>query len=751
MHRPNQILYDFAAIRKEIEDETDRSTGKNKGISPIPINLKIYSPHVLNLTLVDLPGLTKVPVGDQPADIDRQIREMVYNFIEKPNAIILAVTPANVDMATSDALQMAREVDPQGLRTLGVITKIDLMDKGTDCMDTLLGKTYPLKLGFIGVINRSQQDISKNKDIKSSHAAETQFFSNHPLYRSINNRLGTQFLSKQLNKVLIHHIRDAIPELKMKVGRMMTDAQAEMQQYGDTFGGANGATLLNVITKFCQDYRAIIDGTSTQLRDGDDMFGGARVNYIFNDIFKRHITTIDPIEGLTAETIRLAIRNATGTRAALFIPEQAFEILVKKQIARLREPSLQCIGLVYDELQRIVSQVEGPELARFSVLRERLQEVVNELLRKCREPCMKMVHDQIHIELSYVNTSHPDFIGGGGALGKFFDRLSRTRQTEEFHRGEQLSQQQNPPPQQQNLLPSVDVREGQLSQTVTQMSTSMSQVAQSVTNNNPLQPQKGGPSNNPLASKSQQPGGGGGARPGQPPAAGGPGQGTFFSSFFGQQQGGAAPPHQSNASNPYAVQNAKTASGRPMQPQQDANNPFSSNTTTSTSTNSQAQQLQIQRQREEEERRRVEAEREAFAREEAERQKLARPSNMMRSTNVSDKDLFEAELIKDLMVSYFDIVRRNILDTVPKSIMYFLVNESKNRVQNELVATLYKEELFGELLEEGPQVASRRQACEKLLTVLKRAHTILNEVRDMPTDGTSSTNQTDSMFSSMRY
>lgn len=79
--------------------------------------------------------------------------------------------------------------------------------------------------------------------------------------------------------------------------------------------------------------------------------------------------------GLTAETIRLAIRNATGTRAALFIPEQAFEILVKKQIARLREPSLQCIGLVYDELQRIVSQVEGPELLRYGVLRERLVEV----------------------------------------------------------------------------------------------------------------------------------------------------------------------------------------------------------------------------------------------------------------------------------------------------------------------------------------------------------------------------------------
>lgn len=223
-------MYDFGQIKKEIEDETERTTGKNKGVSHVPINLKVYSPHVLNLTMVDLPGMTKVPVGDQPQDIDRQIREMIYAFIEKPNAIILAVTPANTDMATSDALQMAREVDPQGLRTVGVITKIDLMDKGTDCMDVLLGKVYPLKLGFIGVVNRSQADINKNKDIKSAQAGEAQFFNNHPLYRTIGNRLGTQFLSKQLNKILIHHIRDAIPELKMKVGRMMSEAQQEMSQ-----------------------------------------------------------------------------------------------------------------------------------------------------------------------------------------------------------------------------------------------------------------------------------------------------------------------------------------------------------------------------------------------------------------------------------------------------------------------------------------------------------------------------------------
>uniref|UniRef100_A0A673M4E6 Dynamin-type G domain-containing protein n=1 Tax=Sinocyclocheilus rhinocerous TaxID=307959 RepID=A0A673M4E6_9TELE len=69
---------DFDEVRQEIEAETDRLTGQNKGISPVPISLRVYSPHVLNLTLVDLPGMTKVPVGDQPSDIEFQIRDMFY-------------------------------------------------------------------------------------------------------------------------------------------------------------------------------------------------------------------------------------------------------------------------------------------------------------------------------------------------------------------------------------------------------------------------------------------------------------------------------------------------------------------------------------------------------------------------------------------------------------------------------------------------------------------------------------------------
>ena len=98
-----------------MQAETDREAGGNKGVSDRQIRLKIHSPNVLNITLVDLPGITKVPVGDQPTDIEARIRTMILSYIKHKTCIILAVSPANADLANSDALQMARQADPDGM------------------------------------------------------------------------------------------------------------------------------------------------------------------------------------------------------------------------------------------------------------------------------------------------------------------------------------------------------------------------------------------------------------------------------------------------------------------------------------------------------------------------------------------------------------------------------------------------------------------------------------------------------------
>lgn len=405
-------------MRREIENETARIAGNNKGINRQPINLKIYSPHVLSLTLVDLPGLTKVPIGDQPTDIEKQTRTLISEYIAKPNSIILAVSPANVDIVNSEALKLARYVDPTGKRTIGVLTKLDLMDHGTNALDILSGRVYPLKLGFIGVVNRSQQDIQVQKPLADALAAERDFFRMHPAYRNIASRCGTQFLAKTLNTTLMGHIRERLPDIKARLNTLMGQTQQELATYGtDTFTGKEhrGSLILQLMTRFATSFISSIDGTSSEIST-KELCGGARIYYIFNSVFGNSLETIDPTHNLSVLDIRTAIRNSTGPRPSLFVPELAFDLLVKPQIKLLEMPSQRCVELVYEELIKICHTCGSNELSRYPRLQGKLIEVVSDLLRERLGPSSSYVESLISIQRAYINTNHPNFLGAAAAM-----------------------------------------------------------------------------------------------------------------------------------------------------------------------------------------------------------------------------------------------------------------------------------------------------------------------------------------------
>uniref|UniRef100_A0A672GYV0 Dynamin-1-like protein n=1 Tax=Salarias fasciatus TaxID=181472 RepID=A0A672GYV0_SALFA len=399
------------------------------GISDEPIHLKIFSPHVVNLTLVDLPGITKVPVGDQPKDIEVQIRDLILKHISNPNCIILAVTAANTDMATSEALKVAREVDPDGRRTLAVVTKLDLMDAGTDAMDVLMGRVIPVKLGLIGVVNRSQLDINNKKSVADAIRDEHAFLQKK--YPSLATRNGTKYLARTLNRLLMHHIRDCLPELKTRINVLAAQYQSLLSSYGEPVEDQS-ATLLQLITKFATEYCNTIEGTAKYIETAE-LCGGARICYIFHETFGRTLESVDPLGGLSTIDILTAIRNATGPRPSLFVPEVSFELLVKKQVKRLEEPSLRCVELVHEEMQRIIqhcSNYSTQELQRFPKLHEAIVEVVTSLLRKRLPITNEMVHNLVAIELAYINTKHPDFADACGVMNNNIEEQRRNRMRE---------------------------------------------------------------------------------------------------------------------------------------------------------------------------------------------------------------------------------------------------------------------------------------------------------------------------------
>lgn len=416
LHCKGKIFSDFEAVRKEIEDETDRMTGSNKGISTAPINLRVYSPNVLNLTLIDLPGMTKVAVGDQPADIEVQIRNMLMEFITKDNCLILAVSPANSDLANSDALKIAKEVDFQGTRTIGVITKLDLMDEGTDAKDILENKILPLRRGYIGIVNRSQKDIDGKKDIHAALSAERKFFLSHPSYRTMADRMGTTFLQKTLNSQLTNHIRDTLPALRNKLQSQLLGMEKDVEEYKNYRPDdptRKTKALMQMVTNFSQDFDKSIEGSGSEISTME-LSGGAKINRIFHERFPFELVKIECDEKELRREITYAIKNIHGIRTGLFTPDMAFETIVKRQIERLKEPSLKAVDMVVAELTSVVRHCTD-KMARYPRLREETECIVNTRIREREQIIKDQLCLLVDVQLAYMNTNHEDFIGFANA------------------------------------------------------------------------------------------------------------------------------------------------------------------------------------------------------------------------------------------------------------------------------------------------------------------------------------------------
>ncbi|EPT27542.1 dynamin-related protein DRPA [Toxoplasma gondii ME49] len=711
LHCPSRKFTDFEEIRREIERETER-VGGQKNISPSPIVLKVSSPHVIDLTLVDLPGITKVPVGDQPSDIEAQIRRIVFQFISEPSTIILAVTAANTDIANSDSLKIAREVDPEGLRTVGVVTKVDTLEEGADCSEVLRNRVIPLKRGYVGVVCRGQRQAAE-MSIRDGLKEEESFFRSHPAYRAIASKQGIPFLAKMLNQILMKHIREALPELRSRISRLLQKTEAELATYGDPLLEAKanpGALLLHFFSRFARNFQDAIEGKLQAHHSSEQLMGGARINFIFHDWYSRALAEFDPLEGLSDHEIRTAIRNATGPKAALFVPEGAFEILVRRQIQQLETPSLQCVEQVYEELQKIVAKCELPEMARFSNLRERVMDVVRGVLRRCLAPTNQMIHNIIQIELAYINTNHPDF------MNNRFGPSSRESAALTAHPRRSSAEKNGPP-------------SGSHSRGSSGVGSSLFASDGSTTSSGSGPPPSPLLTPPPLLSQANQVAAAAAAAAGESPSeqitsAGMLNQGGFFAFLKGARPSASsffpsASPTSSKEFSEQSLPASVDAAASALSSQRPGHSSADGETNRAFFGGS-------------------------FAGSALDRVRACRislpqvPSIVAPSEVPSEREQIETDLIKSLIWSYFQIVRKNVSDAVPKSIMYFMVNTAKDVLQRELVAQLYREELFGELMKEADDVAERRMQCKQLLRSLRAAGDVLSHIRDFSlSDGTS--------------
>jgi dynamin 1-like protein len=648
LHLPDQKFTDFEAIRAEIERFTEE-TCPNQTVKSDPISLKIVSPDVLTMTLVDLPGLTRNPVGGQPESIMMDIRAMVEEYVKDENAIILAVSPANQDLANSDALAMARKHDPKGQRTIGVLTKLDLMDEGTDASKMLKGEEYPLKLGYIGVVNRSQKAINDGLPMSDAFRAERSYFENHPAYMHMSNKMGTAFLSHQINRVLTNHIRASLPTIRTKILTMAAQKEDELEMLGGDEAcdpAVKQSMIMGILHKVSQEFGDMITGESEAFSDAavsGSISGGARLRFIFKNIFQDELELQRiPDNKQMSEDIKFILMNVQGTKPGFFIPDRCFEVMVKRQVDRYKQPVFNCCQLAHDELNRIMMELPCEELSRFHVLRERVTQVMAGLLRECLDETKKVAANLLNMECAYINTDHPEFQAGSGyaalygnaqsihdvddyippeqqayreanltAVFKHLDKNDDGKvDLEEVKMwGKELRNRIYTPEEAQKILKSFDVNDDneithdewmQYHENVIPGNYTVQQFEESLTNYLPKK---------------------------------------TLNKVLGR-----LPPEL-----------------------------------------------------------KVEAER-------------------------SERDKTQSMLIRRLLQDYNDIVLKNIKDTIPKAIMYKMVNVAKDKMHMHMMKELYKQELFEELLEEDPELEAQRRRCRQMVIVLNKAVDVLNKV-----------------------
>lgn len=416
---PNTKYTDFNKIRMKIESLTDEVCGSNKNIIDDPIVLQVFSPNCPDLTVIDLPGITRIPIGNQPKDIERITKEMVTRYCRDERTIILAVIPANADMTTSEALQMAQQLDPQGIRTLGVITKIDIMDRGTDARNMLLNKEVKLRLGYVGVKGRSQEDIDNKVTVKKALADEDEYFASHSAYKNLPKELlGTQSLIKKLTTVMYDHMKNVLPSIFKEIDMKIRNIESNLEKLGAPIPTDNKEKLDAIwrdVSLFYDKFKSTIKGEHVESysKEGPEkmkVLASAQINILFNNLYKNYLQSFRASQNYRDSEIEKIVGMYSGNTLPGFVSIDCFIALLSPILEKLRKPALELLEKVYSILKTVGSGIINDIFKKSQYLKDIVLGLFNEVLEECREKTEDMINKFMDCETRVVFTKDPEYI-----------------------------------------------------------------------------------------------------------------------------------------------------------------------------------------------------------------------------------------------------------------------------------------------------------------------------------------------------
>ena len=406
---------DFIKVRETIEALTDEVCKTNKNIVDKPIVLNVYSKTCPDLTLVDLPGVTRVPIGDQPRNIEQITKDMCRRYAEDPLTIILCVIAANSDIATSDGLMLAKEIDTSGSRTIGVLTKLDIMDAGTDARKTLMNEEIPLRLGYVGVKNRSKQDLINKLSMEETTRKEKEFFKSHPVYKNIPpGHLGTDVLINKLTKIYFKIIRENLPRIIKAINERLKSAEEELQGLGQpmpTDDAGKMSMLWNMINEYCDIFRKVLQGKYNNKRlnflEGE---GGFKIKILYKKLLEEFTGDYKATKGYTDENINYALTIHEGDSIPGFPSVDAFIYLLRPQLEKLKDPIEECFQNVFQYLDFLSGKILEKTFTRFPQAINDMTDLVTNYLIEERDKTKYLIDSVVEMEINYLFTNDAEYL-----------------------------------------------------------------------------------------------------------------------------------------------------------------------------------------------------------------------------------------------------------------------------------------------------------------------------------------------------
>ncbi|XP_007945510.1 interferon-induced GTP-binding protein Mx2 [Orycteropus afer afer] len=396
-------LRDPTKVEQAIYEAQNAIAGHGVGISQELINLEITSLEVPDLTLIDLPGITRMAVGNQPLDIGLQIKSLIKKYIQRQQTINLVVVPCNVDIATTEALTMAKEVDPDGDRTIGILTKPDLVDKGDEksVLNMVQNLTYYLKKGYMIVRCRDQQEIMDNLNLAEATKREINFFQRHPNFRVLleEGKASVPCLAGRLTTELIMHIKKSLPLLENQIKDSHKRATEELRQCGTDIPSEETDKMFFLIEKikmFNRDIEKLIEGEEAVKENETRLYNKIRKEFKTWELVLAANT--QKVKNIIHEEVSNYDKQYRGRELPGFINHKTFENIVQRYIQQLIDPALDMLQNVIEIVQQAFIHTAKNNFGEFPNLNQTAQNMIKDIKLRHAETAENLTQLQFRME-----------------------------------------------------------------------------------------------------------------------------------------------------------------------------------------------------------------------------------------------------------------------------------------------------------------------------------------------------------------